>query len=157
MDFLLLKIKMVACNKRRVGMNKAEFIYKIQEMTALPTLEMAQDATMIVLSLLSHRLTPEEARDVSEQLPRDLRQLWNSDTWITNFLTLSGQRQLKYRKKEELYSQIRNEIDKRQLQVGPEQLARAVFHTLKEQISEGEAQDIAAQLPEDIEQLWLAA
>jgi uncharacterized protein (DUF2267 family) len=138
-------------------MNKAEFIYKIQELTALPTVEMAQDASMIVLSLLSHRLTPEESNDVAAQLPKDLRQLWNSDTWITNFLALSGQKQLRYRKKEELYAQIRNEIDKRQLPVGPEQIARAVFHTLKEQISEGEVADIAAQLPEDIEQLWLAA
>lgn len=138
-------------------MNKAEFIYKIQELTALPSQEMAQDAAMIVLSLLSHRLTPEEASDVVAQLPQDLRQLWNSDTWITNFLTLSGQKQLRYRKKEELYSQIRNEIDKRQLPVGPEHLATAVFHTLKQQISEGESEDIAAQLPEDIEQLWRAA
>lgn len=138
-------------------MHKAEFVYKVQEMTGLPTSELAEDAAMIVLSLLSHRLTPNESNDVGEQLPRDLRQLWNSDTWISNFLTLSRQQQLKYRKKEELYSLIRNEIDKRQIQVGAEQLASAVFHILKEQVSAGESEDIAAQLPEDIEQIWRAA
>ncbi len=138
-------------------MNRAEFSYQVQEQTGLPTPEMAEEGVLIVLSLLSHRLTQEEAKDVAAQLPQDLRRLWNSDTWISNFLSLSRQFQLKYRKKEELYALIQNEIDKRQLPVGSEVLTNAVFHTLKAQISEGEIKDIAAQLPNDIEQIWLAA
>lgn len=138
-------------------MMKSAFIQRVQELTQLPSPDMAEQGTFIVLSLLSHRLTPEEAKDVEDQLPRDLKNVWNSDTWITNFLTLSRQWQLKYRKKEELYALIGNEVEKRQLPVGPEQLALAVFHVLKEQISPGEAQDIGAQLPNDIEQVWLAA
>jgi uncharacterized protein (DUF2267 family) len=138
-------------------MNKAEFANKVQEQANLPSREQAELGSQIVLSLLSHRLTTEESRDVVEQLPRDIAQLWTSDTWISNFLSISRQGQLKYRKKEELYSLIQNEIEKRQLPVGAEVLATAVFHTLKEQISEGEAKDIAAQLPEDIEQVWFAA
>ncbi len=138
-------------------MNKGEFIKQVQTLTQLPTKEATEDAVSIIFSLLSHRLTPQEAKDVADQLPQDMKNLWNSDTWITNFLTLSRQWQLKYRKKEELYSLIGNEITRRQLPLGAEELALAVFHVLKTQISVGESEDIAAQLPEDIEQVWFAA
>ena len=138
-------------------MNKNAFVNQVQAVTQLPTPEMAEEGVQIVLSLLSHRLTPEESRNVQAQLPQDMKNVWNSDTWITNFLSLSRQAQLKYRRKAELYSLISNELEKRQLPIGAEQLAVAVFHVLKAQISEGETQDIAAQLPEDIEDVWLAA
>jgi uncharacterized protein (DUF2267 family) len=138
-------------------MHKRAFVKEVQELTALPDVEMAEQGTQIVLSLLSHRLTPNEAKDVAAQLTPDLKSVWNSDTWITNFLSISRQFQLKYRKKEELYSLISNEVEKRQLPVGAEVLAMAVFHVLKENITDGEAQDIADQLPRDIEDVWLAA
>ena len=48
--------------------------------------------------------------------------------------------------------QVTNEIP-----MEAELLAVVVFHVLKEQISPGEVEDIAAQLPTEIEQLWLAA
>lgn len=138
-------------------MHKREFVKEVQELTALPDVGMAEQGTQIVLSLLSHRLTPNEAKDVAAQLAPDLKSVWNSDTWITNFLSISRQFQLKYRKKEELYSLISNEVEKHQLPVGAEVLAMAVFHVLKENITDGEAQDIADQLPRDIEDVWLAA
>lgn len=152
-----VSLSLTGKGERRIAMNKAEFVYRVQEMTQLPTPEITEEAVMVVLSLLSHRLTQEESRDVAAQLPKDLKNLWNSDTWITSFLSISQQKQLKYRKKEELYALIRNEIDKRQLPVGAEQLATAVFHTLKDQISDGEVLDIGAQLPEDLKLIWLAA
>lgn len=138
-------------------MHKPEFVKKVQELTQLPDEKTAEEGTHIVLSLLSHRLTPEESRDVEAQLTEDMKNVWNSDTWITNFLTLSRQWQLKYRHKEELFSLITNEIEKKRLPIGAEQLATAVFHVLKEQISPGETQDIADQLPMDIKDVWLAA
>ncbi len=138
-------------------MNKGQFVKQVQEITELPSKEMADDGARIVLSLLSHRLTSEESKNVASQLSTDMKNYWNSDTWITNFLTLSRQFQLKYRHKTELYSLISNEIEKLQLPIGAEQLATAVFHVLKEQISTGEIEDIAGQLPHDIEQVWLAA
>jgi uncharacterized protein (DUF2267 family) len=138
-------------------MNRAEFVKMIQEAGNLPDQQSAEDGALVVLSLLSHRLTPEESQDVKDQLSQDMKRLWSSDTWISNFLSLSGEQQLRYRKKEELYSLVQNEIEKRQLPIGAEQLTTTVFHALKEQISEGEIEDIAAQLPEDIEEIWLAA
>lgn len=138
-------------------MSKNAFVKQVQELTNLPTEDHAEDGAMIVLSLLSHRLTPDEREDAAAQLPEDLRKLWYSDTWFSNFISISRQQQLKYRKKEELFAMIRNEADKKQLDVGPEQLAIAVFRTLKQQISQGEVEDIAAQLPMDLKQVWLDA
>ena len=138
-------------------MNKVQFINEVQDLTHLSTRDQAEEGTMIVLSLLSHRLTPDESKDVASQLQSDLKKLWNSDTWFSNFLSISKHHQLKYRRKEELFAMIRNELDKKQLQIGAEQLAIAVFHMLKEQITEGEVKDIAAQLPDEIEEIWLAA
>src|SRR5688572_19394383 len=106
-------------------MNKQQFVKQVQELAQLPTKEAAEQGVHIVLSLLSHRLTPQESKQAAAQMPQDLRNVWNSDTWITNFLTLSCQWQLKYRKKEELYSLIDNEILKSQLPIGAEKLAMA--------------------------------
>lgn len=139
-------------------MNKDEFVKQVQEQTGLPSKEAAEEGSQIVLSLLSHRLTPEEACNAGAQLESELRRMWNSDTWINNYLSISGQhQQLRFRKKEEMFSLIQNEIEKRDLPVGAQQLATSVFHVLKEQISEGEIEDIADQLPDDIEQFWNAA
>ena len=138
-------------------MNKGRFLNRLQEMTRLDSREQVEDGAHIVLSLLSHRLTQDEKRDVAGQLSRDMQGLWNSDTWVTNYLSLSGQYQLKYRKKEELLSLVDNELEKRHLGIGAEKLVVCVFHVLKEQISAGEIEDIGAQLPKDIEELWLVA
>ncbi len=138
-------------------MNKGEFIDRVMEETGLPDYGTAEEGAHIVLSLLSHRLTPDESRNVAAQLETDLRRLWNSDTWISNYLSITGEKQLRFRKKEQFFSLIRNEIDKRQLPVGAEQLASAVFRVLKEQVSRGEISDIADQLPEDLEAVWLSA
>lgn len=139
------------------AMSKSTFVKQVQELANLPTEAHAEDGAVIVLSLLSHRLTPEERQDAAAQLQEDVRKLWNSDTWFSNFISITKHQQLKYRKKEELFAMIRNEADKKQLDVGPEQLAKAVFHILKQQIAPGEVDDIAAQLPTDLKEFWLAA
>ncbi len=36
-------------------------------------------------------------------------------------------------------------------------VAKTVFKVLKEQITNGEADDIAAQLPKDLKEMWLSA
>lgn len=138
-------------------MNRGEFVKTVQALTGLPDKAMAEEGIQIVFSLFSHRLTPEEAKDVASQLSQDMKSLWYSDTWINHFLSISRQFQLRYRKKAELYSLVENEISKRQLPVGAEQLTQAVFHVLKEQIAPGEADDIASQLPAEIESVWKAA
>lgn len=138
-------------------MHKKQFIQNIQEQLSLPDAEITEEAARIVLSLFSHRLQPAEAKDVKAQLPPDLKKLWTSDTWITNYLALSGKHQLKYRHKAEFLSLVESELKKTQIHVGAEKLVKSVFNLLKEQITSGETQDVASQLPPEIKELWLAA
>jgi len=38
-----------------------------------------------------------------------------------------------------------------------ERLAKAVFEVLKKQITRGETDDVAAQLPKDLKAMWVSA
>jgi uncharacterized protein (DUF2267 family) len=38
-----------------------------------------------------------------------------------------------------------------------EKAARGVFKVLKEQITKGEAEDVAAQLPKDLKEMWISS
>jgi uncharacterized protein (DUF2267 family) len=138
-------------------MNKHEFIESVQESLQLPSPEITEEAVRVVLSLFSHRLTPNEAAEVKAQLPTALKALWQSNTWFSSFASLSNQKQLTYSKPEQLYAMIRNELDKKQIVTSVESLTQTVLHLLKEEISEGESKDIEAQLPRDIKSLWQAA
>jgi len=137
-------------------MNKDLFIKKVMEETNIQDKQAAERGVQIVLSILSHRLLPEEAEDVASQLPQDLKRIWNNDVWITNYYKLSNKR-LNYRHKNQMITLIENEILREQLPINAERLATAVFHVLKEQISNGEIKDIAAQLPDEIKEFFRAA
>ncbi len=137
-------------------MNKNEFIKKIMHYADIEDKHLAERGLQIVFSIMSYRLTKEEQSDVSAQLPEDLKRMWNNKVWIVNFFNLSGKR-LKYRHKTELFSLIDNEIKRENLPLPTEALVGAVFHTLKEQISEGESEEVALMLPKDVREFYKAA
>lgn len=137
-------------------MQKGEFINKVMDTAGIYDKKTAERGVQIVLSILSHRLTEEEANDVKDQLPEELKRDWSNDVWITNFYKLSGKR-LKYRHKIELMSIVENETLRERLDLNTERLCKAVFHVLKEQITTGESQDIAGQLPDEIREFYEAA
>ena len=137
-------------------MNKDDFIKRVMELADIQDKNTAERGAQIVLSILSHRLTPDEASDVEDQLPHDLKRIWNNQVWITNLYRLSGRR-LKYRHRIELMSIIENEILRESLPLNAESLTKAVFHTLKEQITAGESEDILAQLPNEVREFFKAA
>jgi len=137
-------------------MNKDEFVKKVMEQLNIQDKNVAERGVQIVLSILSHRMTENESHDVADQLPQDLRRMWNNQVWITNYFFLSGKR-LNYRHKTQLLTLVENEILREDLPIHAEKLTQAVFHTLKEQITIGESQDIIAQLPEEIKDFYKAA
>jgi len=137
-------------------MNKDEFIKKVMEQAGIDDKKVAEKGIQIVFSLLSHRLLDDESSDVAAQLPEDLKRIWNNDVWITNFFKLSGKR-LKYRHRTELLSLVENEILRDRLPLHSEKITKAVIHTLKQQITTGESEDIIAQLPEEIKDFYKAA
>lgn len=137
-------------------MNKDVFEKKVMEQLGIQDKAIAERGVQIVLSILSHRLTEEESSDVADQLPHDMKRIWNNEVWITNFFRLSGKR-LKFRHKIELLSLVENEILREKLPLHSESLTKAVLHTLKEQITPGESEDISAQLPDEIREFFKAA
>ncbi len=137
-------------------MHKDEFIKKVMQLANIEDKKAAERGVQIVFSLLSHRLTEEEQKDVSAQLDEDLKRIWNNRVWAVNFFMLSGKR-LKYRHKVELMSLVDNEIKRENLHLRAEALTQAVFHALKEQISYGESEDISHLLPKDVREFYEAA
>lgn len=137
-------------------MNKDDFVKKVMNQLNIEDKNVAERGIQIVFSILSHRLTIDEASDVSDQLPHDLKRIWNNDVWITNFFRLSGKR-LKYRHRIELLTLVENEILRERLPLHAEDLTKTVLHILKEQITPGESEDISSQLPDEIKDFFKAA
>lgn len=107
----------------------------------------AECAAAAVLCALENRIHPDESQDMEAQLPQKLREL------------LAHCR----RGKEEAPQRFGKEafIDRvaTDLHVTPERaesVARRVFATVRDQISDGESQDVEGQLPSDIADLWRA-
>lgn len=113
----------------------------------LDSLAKSRQATGVVLRALRDRLTPEEGGQAVAQLPRELKALWRAAD--TPALPVKMHRREfvdRVRREAGLTSHRRAEI-----------LVDAVFGALKEQISRGEADDIAAQLPADLKGVWARA
>jgi uncharacterized protein (DUF2267 family) len=114
----------------------------------LETLDESRCATAAVLHALRDRLTPQEARQAAAQLPRELKTLWESGL-------PAPVRPCRLRRRQFL-ERVRVDGGLRSLSQA-ELATDAVFAALKEQISEGEADDIMAQLPKDLKRQWARA
>ena len=114
----------------------------------LDTLEESRRATAAVFHALRDRLTPQEASHAAAQLPRELKALWGSGHPALDRPLRLHRRQF---------------LERVRLEAGlasalqAEQATDAVFAALKEQLSEGEAEDIVAQLPRDLKWQWVHA
>ena len=101
--------------------------------------------TAAVLHALRDRLTAEEARQAAAQLPRELKRIWAEGD-------VRGRQPVKMHRKE-FYERV-----KRDAAIASIREARfftiAVFAALKTQLSPGEADDVMAQLPRDLKEVW---
>ena len=128
---------------------KARHVYSRVSVEAdIETLAEARQVTAAVLRALRDRLTPDEADQAAAQLPRELKTLWRTGARPVR-------QPLKMHRREFL-DRVRREAELKSL--GQAALAAdAVFAALKEQLSEGEAGDIVAQLPRDLKATWTRA
>lgn len=128
---------------------KARNVYSRVSIEAdIEDLEDSRQATGAVLRALRDRLTPEEAAQAAAQLPRELKQLWASGRPALS-------QPLKLHRREFL-ERVRVDAGLRSRRQA-EMVTDAVFAALKEQLSPGEAGDIAAQLPRDLKAQWARA
>ena len=114
----------------------------------LDTVEESRRATAAVLHALRDRLTPDEARHAAAQLPRELKALWGSEPSALD--RPSKLHRAAFLERVRLEAGLGSALQ-------AEQATDAVFAALKDQLSEGEADDIVAQLPRDLKWQWVRA
>ena len=128
-------------------MKTPEFYDLVMSELELDDLSTGRRITAAVFHALRDRLTPEEASDARAQLPIPLKRVWDRGR--------NRQRPLRMHRRQ-FYARVRVEAG-----LAGEREARdatlAVFAALKEQLSPGEADDIAAQLPKDLKDVWTTA
>lgn len=110
--------------------------------------ESAKRATAAVFHALRDRLTPDEADQVMAQLPRELKEVWGAGE-------ASERRPVKM-DREEFYERVTRETGATSDR-DARWLTLAVFTALQKQLSPGEAEDVLAQLPKDLKEVWTEA
>ncbi|MCE9668445.1 DUF2267 domain-containing protein [Myxococcus stipitatus] len=108
--------------------------------------ERAEQAAESVLCTLEQRLIGSEAEDLEAQLPRKVRDL------LQRCPRHEGLPPRKF-KMLEFIQMVADDLDTTPNEA--ERLTRAVFLTVREHISEGEADDVIGQLPGDMRTLWV--
>ena len=132
--------------------NKGEFIHKLQANTGVIDKAEAEQILGSVLTTLRGRLTPDEASHVEAQLPEDMKEVWRGNILQDAAHRLKGPDELDY---DEFLDKIKDETDLTRERA--EAMTRAVFQLLKAQISEGETDHVASQLPKRLKVAWLDA
>lgn len=129
-------------------MTSAAFYKIVMGTSGEKSREVAKRATAAVFHALRDRVTPAEADQVRAQLPRELKQVWAEGE-------LADRTPLKLSREEFL------ERMKAEAKLGTTRDARwmtlAVFAALKEHLIPGEGEDVFAQLPKDLKELWAEA
>lgn len=108
----------------------------------------AKRATAAVFHALRDRLTREEAAQLAAQLPRELKDVWRTGERTTR-------RPVKMHRTE-FYDRVMKEAGLPSTSEA-RSMTLAVFGALKEQLSPGETEDVLAQLPKDLKELWTEA
>jgi uncharacterized protein (DUF2267 family) len=106
----------------------------------------AEEAAVSVLCALEQRIQVEEARDLEAQLPRKLTAL------LHRCERHEGEARPEKFGRDELLRRVGEDLRLQPEAVEP--VVRAVLDALRDQISEGEAEEVLGQLPEDLRHLW---
>ena len=110
--------------------------------------EAAKHVTAAVFHALRDRLTPEEGDQVAAQLSRQLQAVWIAGP-------RAGRRPVKMHRTE-FYERVMKEVALPSVREA-RWMTLAVFAALKEALTPGEAEDVLAQLPKDLKEVWAEA
>jgi uncharacterized protein (DUF2267 family) len=130
-------------HEAHVDSTYATFLRHLSQLGSMEV-EVAECAAISVLSALERRILPKEARQLEAQLPRKL----------VEFLPPPDKRPARPHRfgREEFLQTVADDLKKSPEEVEP--LVRLVIRVFREQISEGEAEDVASNLPPDLRALW---
>ena len=126
-------------------MTTQSFYRIVMDETGQTDREAVKRGTAAVLHALRDRLTAEEARQAAAQLPRELGRIWTEGD-------REGRRPVKMHRKA-FYERVQQEAAIASLREA-RFFTIAVFAALKGQLSPGEADDVMAQLPRDLKEVW---
>lgn len=129
-------------------MTTQTFYRTIMKTSHEPDRALAKRATAAVLHALRDRLTMDEADQLFAQLPEELKDIWAAGE--------AAEREPIKMDREEFSERVMREAGLRSQQ-DTRWMILAVFAAIKEQISPGEAEDVMAQLPKDLKELWAEA
>jgi len=132
-------------------MNKGEFIHRVQALTGIQERDRAEKATGAVLGTLCGRITNDEAKDLESQLPTGIDSMCRGNILQEIVAKVSGPNRLD---RDAFVERVKDRGSLKDA-AEAENVTIAVFRTLKEQITEGEAGDVAAQLPSKLKIMWL--
>lgn len=110
--------------------------------------EEAKRGTAAVFRALRDRLTPDEADQVAAQLPGPLKAVWSEGE--------PAERTPLKMDREQFYERVREDVGLITAQEA-RWLTLAVFAALKGSLSPGEVEDVMAQLPKDLKEVWVEA
>ncbi|PIZ00425.1 hypothetical protein COY62_02620 [bacterium (Candidatus Howlettbacteria) CG_4_10_14_0_8_um_filter_40_9] len=135
-------------------MDKRDFLLKVREKAELKNTDEAEKASKAVMHALRERITPDEAHDLESQFTCGEKELWENGEMKRKFLERLHLKKRGVQKmhRREFLQKVQNETKGMQ---DAEKTTKAVFSTIKEQVSKGEADDVAAQLPTDLRNMWL--
>lgn len=106
----------------------------------------AECAAVSVLAALERRIYGQEAKSLESQLPAKLREL------LQTVPHHEGKPTEKFGR-EGLIEHVASDLKRDPSEIEP--LVRSVFAAVRAQITEGEAEKVAAQLPSDLATLWM--
>jgi len=121
------------------------FYRRVIDETGHTDREAVKRGTAAVLHALRDRLMPTEAAQAAAQLPRALKEVWSAGDRRDRTPVKMHRR--------DFYDRVRREAGLRNVREA-RFLTIAVFAALKEQLSGGEADDVRAQLPRDLKDVW---
>lgn len=140
-----LEVKRAWRRESRTSQTYAAFIKHLCDRGGMSP-SVAEKAAVSVLCGLEQRIFGEEALDLEAQLPRKLTELIHRCERHE-----SGPPPRKFGR-EEMLRMVGEELGLEPGAVEP--VVRAVFDALRDQVSEGEVEQVISQLPEDLRDLW---
>ena len=126
-------------------MTRTEFLLKVQEQLGFADMIEAETATRSVLAALASRLTPEEVDDLANQLPSE----------FGDFIRGRGG-EMRGVDAEAFVGRIQSDLDIATSQQAMN-VTRGVFSVIKQAVSESEWQEVASQLPTELQDLFVRA
>jgi uncharacterized protein (DUF2267 family) len=128
----------------RTSQTYKAFLKNLQRIGSMSE-ELAEQAAVSVLCALEQRLTRDEAADMEAQLPTRLTKLlYRCDRHLDSAPAKP--------RREEFIQMIADDLGMQPSEAEP--VVRAVFTAVRDQISEGEVEDVIGQLPAEYRELW---